>query len=486
MSFLSYRHPQYDKRKERSTFAHLYRTGKVQQKVKKQVRKDRGTRLAPGGLHLIRRSQGETMEAFRERANVSRYPRHMGRIVTSFVGSLMQSDGKASRQWGDALGSPQEEDTRMSEYYENADGEGTNFKQLLVNVADTLVTSHRQWYLVDPPSDGGFATVNLIPEQRVVNWVEAGGRLIDVLVREHRDPRSSIEQEAQAGETFIRYRPEGWTRYREEDGDPVIIDEAEWDEPFYRSPDRQERRLPIEYVDLGLGEPVGYNMAQDAQYLYNLLSDLRWALRRTSFSKLAPQDEPLDRSDYELASEAIGEGENFLTFPAQYIAPDSAVFEAAYEIYKQETMDFYVTALQSYEDSAQQKTATEIMQDQSSGRYSFLSVLAQAMDEIENDIYRLIHQVENPSTPGTWTEAEVERSRDFQPINAEKKAQELRKTYFGANSVPAGTETKAGVAEAIHDLLGVDSDEEETMDAVEDREGRQSQRASAGGFNLRQ
>jgi hypothetical protein len=478
MSFLAFRHPKYEERRDRSTFAHLYRTGEVQEKAEEAARKDRGTRIDAGDLHLQRRSQGETMQAYRERVYVSRYPRHMGRIVTSFVGSLMQSDKKASRQWGDTLGSPEEEDTQMSRYFEDADGEGTGLKQLLQNVADTLVTSHRQWYLVDPPSgDSDLATVNLIPEKRVVNWVTQGGRLVDVLVKEHRDPRTSIEDETEAGETFIRYRPDGWTRYREEDGDPVVIGEGEWEFPFYQTADRDERRLPVGYVDLGLKEPVGYRMAKDARYLYNLLSDLRWAIRRTSFSKLAPQDEPLAREDYELASEALAEGENFLTFPAQYIAPDSAVFQAAYEIYKQEVKDFYVTALQSYEDSAQQKTATEIMQDQSSGRFSFLSVLATAMDEIENDIYGLLHQIEEPQNPASWTEAQVERSRDFKPINAEKKADRLLKTYFGSR-VPASDNTKQGVAKAVHDLLGVDYEDDDVEEAVASASDRQAQAQS--------
>jgi len=261
MSFLTFRHPQYEERRDRSTFAHLYRTGEVQEKAEEAARKDRGTRIDAGDLHLQRRSQGETMQAYRERVYVSRYPRHMGRIVTSFVGSLMQSDKKASRQWGDTLGSPEDDDTQMSRYFKDADGEGTGMKQLLQNVADTLVTSHRQWYLVDPPSgDSDLATVNLIPEKRVINWVTQGGRLVDVLVKEHRDPRTSIEDETEAGETFIRYRPDGWTRYREEDGDPVVIGEGEWEFPFYQTADRDERRLPIGYVDLGLEEPVGYRI----------------------------------------------------------------------------------------------------------------------------------------------------------------------------------------------------------------------------------
>jgi hypothetical protein len=160
------------------------------------------------------------------------------------------------------------------------------------------------------------------------------------------------------------------------------------------------------------------------------------------------------------------------------------VFSAAYEIYRKETRDFYVTALQSYQDAAKQKTATEIMQDQSSGRFSFLAVLAKAMDAIENDLYRLLHQIEAPTEPSTWGEAEVERSRDFKPIDAESKADKLVKTYFGGR-VPASDSTKQGVAKAVHDLLGVDYEEEDVEEAVASESDRQAQAQSQSQSFLR-
>ena len=486
MSFLDYRHPDYETRKERSRFAKLYRTGRVQDEAEKAVRRESGTRINSKGLHLQRRSQGETMDAFRERVYVSRYPRHFGRIVTSFVGSLMQAEDKASRQWSDALGNPTEDGTLMGRYYEDADGSGTSMRQVLQDAADTLVTSHRQWYLVDPPAGSGMASVHLLPEESVVNWVTRSGRLVDVLVRENTDARQSVEDESGSRETFMRYTLDGWRRYMKEEDSMTVLDQGEWRYGFWRTSDQDERRLPLGYVDLELGEPVGYNMARDARYLYNLLSDLRWALRRTSYSKLAPEDEALSQDEYETAARALEEGQNFLTFPAQYIAPDVGVFTGAYEIYKQEVKDFYVTALQSYEDAAKQKTATEIMQEQSGGRFSFLSVLARAMDSLEEDVYKLIHQVEQPENAASWQEVSVERSKDFKPVDAEQKAQTLMKAAFGAKSAPLGTAGKTDAATKIGDLLGIDYDEDEVRDAVEDQEGQRSRRRSAGSFGIQE
>jgi len=479
-NLLDYRHPDYETRKRRSTFAELYRTGRVQDKVEESARRDDGTRIQQGSLHLQRRSQGETIDAYRERAYVSRYPRHFGRVVTSFVGSLMQSEEKASRQWSDALGSPQEDGTLMARYYEDIDGQGTPLKQCLQSIADTLVTSHRQWYLLDPPSDSGLAKLHLLPEKDVLNWVTQDGRLVDVLIREHIDDRTSIEQEPGSQETFLRYTLDGWTRYRKEEDGFSVPDEGEWDPGFYRTTDREEKRLPMGYIDLGLGEPVGYNMARGARYLYNLLSDIRWAIRRTSFSKLAPEKEALTEEEYELASRALEDGHNFLTFPAQYIAPDAGVFTGAYDIYKQEVRDFYVTALQSYEDAAKERTATEIMQDESEGRFSFLAVLARAMDKVEQDIYNLLHQVEVPNDPAAWEEVSVTRSRDFQPVDAENKADTLMEAAFGPNAVPLGEQGTTDVATTVGDLLGIEYDEEEVETAVQNRRDRAAQSPTDG------
>jgi len=56
MSFLDYRHPDYDTRKKRSRFAKLYRTGRVQDEAEKAVRRESGTRIDSKGLHLQTRS----------------------------------------------------------------------------------------------------------------------------------------------------------------------------------------------------------------------------------------------------------------------------------------------------------------------------------------------------------------------------------------------------------------------------------------------
>lgn len=480
MSFLDYRHPEYPDRKERSKFAHLYRTGKVARRAEKQATRSDNDHRTRHQLHLVRRSQGETLSAYRERVHTSRFPRHMARVVTSFVGSLMQNEGKATRNWSDALGAPSDDDSVMQHYADNIDGQGTSLPAHRMEVADTLTTSHRQWYLVDPPADeGDMATIHLLSEADVVNWVEEQGRLTDVLVRESHDARTSVEQETGSVETYIRFTTEGWARYRkDEEGDTRRIESQEWRFGFYQTPDRQVRRVPIGYVDLGLKEDVGYNLARGNRYLFNLLSDIRWGIRRTSFSKLAPQDDTLNENEYELAARALDEGSNFLTFPAQYIAPDSSVFADAYKVWKDEVRDYYVTAFQSYQDAAKEKTATEIQQNEGAGRFSYLSVLARNLDEWENDVLDLLHQVEVPRQPGQWAEARVKRSRDFQPIDAEVRAQKLMRTFF-RGPVPAGEEGRTDAARQVTELLGVESDTSEIESEVSESMDRDAQAQSA-------
>jgi len=220
-------------------------------------------------------------------------------------------------------------------------------------------------------------------------------------------------------------------------------------------------------------------MAKDARYLYNLLSDIRWAMRTTSYAKLAPE-EMMSETEHEQAVDALAKGHNLLTFPANFIGPDANVFKEEYAIFKDEVRDFYVTALQSYEDAAKERTATEIMQDESEGRFSFLAVLARAMDKVEQDIYNLLHQVEVPNDPAAWEEVSVTRSRDFQPVDAENKADTLMEAAFGPNAGPLGEQGTTDVATTVGDLLGIEYDEEEVETAVQNRRDRAAQSPTDG------
>ncbi|NBB85371.1 MAG: hypothetical protein GVY12_04005, partial [Bacteroidetes bacterium] len=116
MSWLDETHDDYERLQRRAEFARLYRTGEVQQRAENQARHI--TRQATGisfkgqteglskwaqhtsDLHLMQRSQGERVEAYIERVMVSRYPRHFARIVTSFIGSILQVESEKSTQWG--------------------------------------------------------------------------------------------------------------------------------------------------------------------------------------------------------------------------------------------------------------------------------------------------------------------------------------------------------------------------------------------------
>mgnify|MGYP000447372578 CR=1 FL=1 len=76
-------------------------------------------------------------------------------------------------------------------------------------------------------------------------------------------------------------------------------------------------------------------------------------------------------------------------------------------------------------------------------------------------------------------EAQVERTRDFVPVNAEQRASRLMQTVFPTGSLPLDADSKADAAMEIADLLGLNYDEEGVQTAVENREGRRAQQASA-------
>jgi len=482
MSWLDLRHSDYDMLRGRSEFARLYRSGEVSTRAENQARtlSRRGQRTGLRGyadrtadMHLMQRSQGETVDAYIDRVMVSRYPRHFGRIVASFIGSLLQVEDEKQTQWGpddgEGLGDPMEAGTVLHGYWQDIDGAGTDWPMMIVEALDALITKHGQWYFMDPPADGrGKARLHLLQQENVLNWRRENGRLVEVLLRETIDRRTSIRDETPLGERYLYVTLDGWERYqRDEDGDAVFIEGQEWAVPFYRTPERQERRLPIGWERINLAEPVGYNTALDARYLYNLLSDVRWAIRRTSFSKLAPTDF-LTEEQAELAKETLAQGHNFLTFPGNFIAPDASVYEVGYDIYKEEVRDFYVTALQSYEDAARERTATELRQEKSAGPHSFLSVLAAAIDEYANDLLFLIEQIERPDDPALWRTHTVQRTRNFEPVDATERGRELANRYFGKDQpVPIGETGKQNAAKEIAGLDGIQVDEDEITGELE-------------------
>lgn len=470
-------HPDYEDLREKDVFAWDHFSGEVKAKaVAAADSMSEGSDKT--GKYLRRRSQGESVKAFQERANISRYPRHMSKVVGSFTGSLFLVEEKATREWGPmndddevgGLGDPEKEDSIMHKIWYNCDGAGTNWLTQRKMTASRFSVLQKVWYMAEPTGeDGEEAECKLIDNWNVRDFYEEDGVLKWVILREQVDNREDPQDidNAEREERFVFYDVDGWERYRIEDGEDgrnmVLEDEGEWSQPFYKSKAQQVRRVPIDYVELPLGQHIGKLIADDANYLYNLLSDPRNTLRIANHPRLTGD---VEDDQYEKSLEKLAEGWNVMQGEWSYISPDPANAKVAYDIYKEEVKDFYITSFQLYEDRARERTATEIRQEQSGGRHAYLSLLAGAVDEIENDLLFLLTQIYFPTQTDLWGSARVNRSDDYKPVDSQERAKIISEILrMLPVEIPPASATM--IVKEILDGLGVPYDDEEMDDLAQ-------------------
>lgn len=477
-NWLDQTHPEYDAIAAREVYAWDHYTGEALDKARNEADQMQGggyievavANIAekisqlfrkgdPSAPYLLRRAQGETLAAYKERLMISRFPRHFARIAGSMVGSINLVDSKAKRSWG-ALGDPEDESSFMFEFWSNVDGSGTNYPTMLNNALVKLIVSHRLWYGIDP--DPVMPRALMFDTTNVKDWLEMDGRLVQSKVFERVDVRESLTETLKKrddaySDTWMLYGLDGFQRWKKVKGDPVLDSELSgtWDHPFYTDNLHKIKRLPIGRVEAGLSLEAGYRVAQSCNSLFNLLSDARNLLRVANHPRLRGKD--VTKEQWEMIQQDILRGGNTLLGDFDFINPDPSNAKIGYGIYRDEVREVYVESFQTYEDAARERTATEINTDDTRGRRSILSVFSDAMDEFENDFLFLLEQVKFPDKPSVWGQASVQRSNDFKPIDPEATADRILDKLF-----PLGTdfpvEVTAELKRKIIDSFGVTID----------------------------
>ena len=402
------------------------------------------------GTYLIRRSQGESAEAFAERARITRFPSHMPALIEAYVGGVAQVEGAG--RWkrfdeGPVLGTIDDTTSVAFRMWNDIDGTGRNLLGALNTAKINLIVDDVFWSFTNKKDLDSPTTTTIIDPDRVVDWYDEDGRPVWLLLAEDVMERPNMHQPPVLVQYFTEYDLEGWTRYKvEEIGKGkkatrtlVPVDAGEWSHGFYTDPDMKRKRLPFTRVRLSdmLGRYVGYQMAQDHNALYNILSDARWNFRVVNFPRLTGD---VDDAVFDRVQEGLREGANLLQGKWVYISPDSANGMDAYLTYDKETTHFYITNHQRMNSSTIERSATEVQYNQAEGRTAFLSVYTSAIDEIHNDWLFLTSQIEAPESPELWLSSRVERSRDFKPIDIDALAQKQVLSFVSAvNSVDAET-----------------------------------------------
>ena len=472
------RHPSYKKDAERRQFARDQYTGEAldvtlsevgKMRAQESVRNsalddDGGIRIMDTGIpdsegtYLKRRSQGEAIEGYQERGRISRFPSHMSALIDSGVGGVFSVEEKAVREWGEPLGDPADKDSESFRLFNDIDGTGKNWGAALIEDAQNVIVDNIVWWQADKTNPNDPTRIFQIDPNNILNWRTEDGLVVELLMQEFQliHAGATIRNEAELKRFYVLYNLEGWTRWREDinpdnhdERELVKVGEDEWLFPFWATPDMDRRRLPFGHV--GMPRNVGYQMAQDHNMLYNLLSDARWLLRIINHPRLKGK---VEDAEWNNSMEALRTGMNALQGDWDYIAPSHMNAKTAYEIYEGETKHFYITNHQRMTASNIERSATEVLFNEAAGRTSFLTMLKGKIDEAENDKMFLASQLEAPGKPETWYNSRVHRSSDFKPIDLTGLIQNQANSFAAfANILPADLAAEAARMGLTDDIL---------------------------------
>lgn len=444
--WVDYRHPEYDEAKRKRTFSRDQYSGDALEIVLEEAKKmsheravvsaidesdgnSAGVRIydslgasEKNGTYLKRRAQGEMGAAFAERAAITRFPSHYSALVDSMIGGVFAVEGKAKREYDGPLGDPDNPDDPMYHFRRDVDGTGINMESWLISAGQRMVVDNWFWYRVDRVSEDDPVRAYWVDPDCILNWREEGGVLVELLEKEMRYEQTSLMDKGEWVKYYRRWTLDGWELYREVEKEEsnsgkreiVFVDERSFAFPFYTDATQTRRRLPFGRTRLPLDRNVGYQMAQDHNMLYNLLSDARWNFRVINHPRLAGdvEDDQWTRSLHTLMA-----GVNALQGKWDYISPDAENGATAYKVYAEETRQFYITNHQRMNSASVERSATEILFDEAAGRTAFLRIYASAIDDVENDVYFLAAQWESPEDSSAWYGTWVKRSSDFKPVD---------------------------------------------------------------------
>ena len=122
---------------------------------------------------------------------------------------------------------------------------------------------------------------------------------------------------------------------------------------------------------------------------------------------------------------------------------------------------------EDYGDAAKEKTATEIKLDSQTGIDSFLTYLAGALDEFENNALYRYSQAELPDQPQYWGDARVSRPLDFTPVDVDAIAEKLSNRYVtGMNTVPTDSETMTNILAEIFKSDGINAPDQSVLNTL--------------------
>lgn len=497
-SFFDIKHPLYNEKAYKFQYIQDHYSGEVVNGI------DSDNALSKIDEYLIKRTQGESDDAFSERKKLADYTPLFGLIVDRFAGMLFSNDSKSERAWFDSenpalgLGNPEDPTSPAYTLNQSADGAGTNWEVLIREAIIRLIEKQEVFILADGMNEGNKqASIKIINPLDVWDWKEEAGRLTEVKVSEKYYKRGSLLEPAVLTKRIVLYTLDGWKRFEQSEDSTELIEEG-----FYHFEDSAGNRiLPIYRIILPLKRNISYLLARKNNVIFNKESDRDHLLRVANFPKINIVG---NDTEFKNITTKLAAGSNALQLnPSvsgstkhEYIAPDTAPAEIAGKVLRDKIEDFFTSAFQEYSNTGSQKSATEIRQDTAEGIAAFLSLLAASADELENGAFWRLEQIyfakytfengsrveQNDSIRENWGKAFVKRSQDFNPVDVDKQTKELKDLIFGLGEIPSDINSKVQAAEKILGRYSINYDAEALRLAIEAREAQEAQGADLNRF----
>lgn len=380
-SWLNYHHPDYSAALPDWRIAYAQYTGDVQSQLQQF-------------------KQAESTTQFDERRQLAQFHPVLADVLDTVAGMPFERLGEVERFWG-GMGDPEDLTSVAGRLMTNVDGHGEDLDVLSHRACLDLLLYQRTYALVEGPGDGGpyrsDARVTLLPPTAVPNWVSGPHGFEQVMIRETVVEATSLTTEPRAVEQTLVVTPTGWQRWREGEGNPVLVSEGLYSPDGRAYVSRSGAPIcPVVRVDLPFRRRIAAQLARSAAVLYNLESARDSGLRSACFPKLE-----LVGTDEEVAAIARGlkAGSNVVQSSPEharghtYLTPGTNGAETLSKVLEDKYKRFHETAFRLLAaESRVATTATEAQLRRSEGAGAILSVLAGALEEFETQLMWLLAQ----------------------------------------------------------------------------------------------
>ena len=480
-SWLGYTSPHYDERVDKWNFISDHFEGRV-------LDDDRVEH------YLIRRAQGESIEAYAERVTLASYQPDFFNGVSTLTGMLFANESCVKRTWErdevTSLGDPADEDNEFGKMWRDVDGAGENYESFLVRVAMHLIAYGELWVIVEGWKKDGSESITpqlrLIPPQMVLRTMYTDeGKIASIKVRSYIDKAGNDhEAKSEAKEIYTIYMPEGYQLWEHKEGKPSLISDelVPYGQDFVYEDRNSNIVPPIFRIRLPFDNLIGYQLARKANELFNLESGLSFQLFISNFSKFltdtVDKDGEVNDKLHNEISDMKAAGVNVLPGKdSKYVSPPLTDANIKSLIIEKKRNDFYTSFFQAYNDAAREKTATEVKQDFAFGPQAILSVLATCMEECENEILYRLEQAFLPDKRELWGIANAMWNKDFSQVtDPQKRMDKIADKVFSGGKLPVDDETRFEVLIEWLTTNDFPVDSQERRDALKEAIARAAER----------